>query len=180
MLVKLSSCFFSTVCNQLCPFLTENETMLGLALVDIDRPLCVVVKDIVVGAEKRSKRYNELAPESPAICLPHQDGGILLSTFANVTTSKLAGLFSTLSLYCWASSREAKDTNFRVICLTRIGIKPKSTASEPDALTTWLSELLKIQHSFQLLATAGRFCVAQALSRGVRPRHSLRASASKR
>ena len=41
----------------------------------------------------------QLALELPAICLPHQDGGILPSAFPNAT-SKLAGLFSTLSLYC--------------------------------------------------------------------------------
>ena len=28
--------------------------------------------------KKRSKRYNEFAQELPAICLPHQDGGIPL------------------------------------------------------------------------------------------------------
>ena len=33
------------------------------------------------------------------ICLPHQDGGIPLSAFPN-DTSKLAGLFYTLSLQC--------------------------------------------------------------------------------
>ena len=38
----------------------------------------------------------ELASELPAICLPHQDGGILLSAFPNGPTSKLAGLLSTL------------------------------------------------------------------------------------
>ena len=38
------------------------------------------------------------AKELLAICLPHQDGGIPLSTSPNDTTSKLAGLFSTLSL----------------------------------------------------------------------------------
>ena len=40
----------------------------------------------------------ELAEELPAICLPHQDGGILPSAFPDGTTSKLAGLFSTLSV----------------------------------------------------------------------------------
>ena len=42
-------------------------------------------------------RYNELAYELPAICLPHHDGGIPLSAFPNGTTSELSGLFSTLS-----------------------------------------------------------------------------------
>ena len=40
-----------------------------------------------------------------------------------------------------ASSREAVNTNFKVIGLTRLGIKPKSTASEADAFTTRPSEL---------------------------------------
>ena len=31
-------------------------------------------------------RYNELALELLAICIPHQDGEILLSTFPNNTT----------------------------------------------------------------------------------------------
>ena len=35
-----------------------------------------------------------------------------------------------------ASSREAVNTNFKVIGLTRLGIKRKSTAPEADALTT--------------------------------------------
>ena len=34
------------------------------------------------------------------------------------------------------------NTNFKVIGLTRLGIKPKSTAPETDALTTRLSEQL--------------------------------------
>ena len=34
-------------------------------------------------------------------------------------------------------------TNFKVIGLTRLGIKPKSTAPEADALTTRPSELLR-------------------------------------
>ena len=33
------------------------------------------------------------------------------------------------------------NTNFKVIGLTRLGIKPKFTAPEADALTTWPSEL---------------------------------------
>ena len=36
----------------------------------------------------------------PTICLPHKDGGIQLSALPKDTTSKLAGLFSTLSLFC--------------------------------------------------------------------------------
>ena len=48
--------------------------------------------------EKAINALYKLAWELPAVCLPHQDGGIPLSAFANGTTSKLAGLFSTLSL----------------------------------------------------------------------------------
>ena len=36
----------------------------------------------------------------PTTCLPHKDGGIPLSASPKDTTSKLAGLFSTLSLFC--------------------------------------------------------------------------------
>ena len=86
-------------------------------------------------------RYNELAKELPALCLPRQDGWISLSAFSNGATSKLAGLFSTLSLSCWTSSREAVGSNFKVIYLTQLGIKPESTGTEADALTTWPSEL---------------------------------------
>ena len=34
------------------------------------------------------------------------------------------------------------NTNFKVIGLTRLAIKPESRAPEADALTTWPSELL--------------------------------------
>ena len=37
---------------------------------------------------------------------------------------------------------EAVNTNFKIIGLTRLGIKTQSTALEADALTTWPSELL--------------------------------------
>ena len=40
-------------------------------------------------------------------------------------------------------ARKLVNTNFKVIGLTRLGIKPKSTAPEVDALTTRPSELLK-------------------------------------
>ena len=48
--------------------------------------------------EKAISAVYALAYELPAICLPHQDGVIPLSAFPNGTTSKLAGLSSTLSL----------------------------------------------------------------------------------
>ena len=34
------------------------------------------------------------------------------------------------------------NTNFKVISLTRLGMKPESTAPDTDALTTWPSEQL--------------------------------------
>ena len=46
--------------------------------------------------EKAIKALYELAYELPVICPPRQDGGIPLSALPNGTTSKLAGLFSTL------------------------------------------------------------------------------------
>ena len=42
------------------------------------------------------------------------------------------------------ASKEAVNTNFKVIGLTRLGIKLKSTAPEADALTTRPFELFKI------------------------------------
>ena len=48
----------------------------------------------------------------------------------------------TLSFPCQTSNREAVNTNFKVIGLTRLGIKSKSTAPEVDALTPGPSELL--------------------------------------
>ena len=47
-----------------------------------------------------------------ATCLPHKGGGVPLSALPKVTTSKLAGLFSTTSHKCRAPSREAVDTIF--------------------------------------------------------------------
>ena len=40
------------------------------------------------------------------------------------------------------------NTNFEVIGLTRLGMKPKSTAPDADALTTQPSELLSGTHAF--------------------------------
>ena len=40
--------------------------------------------------EKAINALYELAEELPAICPPHQDGGIPLSAFPNGTTSELA------------------------------------------------------------------------------------------
>ena len=45
------------------------------------------------------------------------------------------------------------NTNFKVIGLTRLGIKPESTAPEADALTTWPSELLNCDDANASLVT---------------------------
>ena len=52
------------------------------------------------------------------------------------------------------------NTNFKVIGLTRLGIKPKSTAPEADALTTGPYELLMrmIKLSFLTIAKVERLC----------------------
>ena len=47
---------------------------------------------------------------------------------------------------------EAVNINFKVIGLTRLGIKPKSTAPEADALITRPSELLTIRIKYTFLA----------------------------
>ena len=53
------------------------------------------------------------------------------------------------------------NTNFKVIGLTRLGIKPESTAPEADDLTTQSFELLKISYFSHyprcsvLIATSG-------------------------
>ena len=49
----------------------------------------------------------------PITCLPHKDRGIPLSALPKGTTSKLAGLFSTLTLFWWAPSKEAANTIFK-------------------------------------------------------------------
>ena len=48
----------------------------------------------------------------PTICPPRKNGGVPLNALAKDTTSKLAGLFSTLSLMCWAPSREVVNNIF--------------------------------------------------------------------
>ena len=40
------------------------------------------------------------------------------------------------------------NTNFKIIGLTQLGIKPESTAPDADALTTWPSELLSGARAF--------------------------------
>ena len=45
------------------------------------------------------------------------------------------------------------DASFIVIGLTRLGIKPKSTAREANALSTWPSELLPLCQCGEQLAS---------------------------
>ena len=92
--------------------------------------------------EKAIKALKRARLGVAAICLPHQDGGIPLSAFPNGTTSKLAGLFSTLSFWGWAWSREAVNTKFIVVDLTRLGIKPETTALETDTRSSELFRFL--------------------------------------
>ena len=92
-------------------------------------------------------RYTSSRKELSAVCLPQQDGEIPRSVFPNGTTSKLAGLFSTLYLKCRASSREAVP-NFKDFDWTQLKIKPTFTAPEAGALTTRPSELLNITPNF--------------------------------
>ena len=43
------------------------------------------------------------------------------------------------------------NTNFKVIGLTRLGVKPKSTAPEAGACTTRPSELLRVINDAEVL-----------------------------
>ena len=62
---------------------------------------------------------------------------IPLSAFPNSTTSKLAGFFFTLPAFLMLSVRqEAVNTNFKVIGLTGISIKPENTPPKAYALNT--------------------------------------------
>ena len=73
----------------------------------------------------------ELAKELPAISLPPQDEGIPLSAFPTAQQVNLPSCF----LHCpFNAERQAGNTNFIVIGLTRLGIKPESTAQKTDAL----------------------------------------------
>ena len=69
-------------------------------------------------------------------------------------TSELVRLFSTLSLSCWTSSREAVNTKCKVIGLIRFEIKPEPIAAKAeDTLTTRPSELLKSRYISLMYAT---------------------------
>ena len=76
-----------------------------------------------------------------ATCLPHKDGDIPLSALAKDTTSELAGLFSTTSPKCRATSRKDVDSIFYSL-LKNKGIKSRrrlntrSIGCEANALTT--------------------------------------------
>ena len=100
------------------------QTKIGLLTLDQKLPKfsCITKRSPVLQlhiyppiARKPSKRYNELAQELLATYLPHHDGGIPLSAFSNRTTSKL--VLHTVPLMLM-SSREAANTNFKVIGLS--------------------------------------------------------------
>ena len=57
------------------------------------------------------------------------------------------------SLHCpfMLSVKEAVNTNFKIIGLTRLGIIPEYTAPEADALTTRPSELLEQTKRFEVV-----------------------------
>ena len=57
-----------------------------------------LVADLFSQHEKVITAVHKLAYELPAICLPHQDGGIPSSAFPNGTKIKLADLFFTVFL----------------------------------------------------------------------------------
>ena len=48
----------------------------------------------------------------PFTCLTHKDGDIPFGVLAKDTTSNLAGLFSTLSVLCYAPSKESCEYHF--------------------------------------------------------------------
>ena len=48
----------------------------------------------------------------PAICFPHKDGDIPLNVLPIDTTSKLAGLFSTLFLFALSTKQKSYDYHF--------------------------------------------------------------------
>ena len=63
---------------------------------------------------------------TPTTCLPHEDGGIPFSALPKNTTSKLTGLFSTVSLLCRAPSKEAMNTTFKnFLVWLNLGNKPQ-------------------------------------------------------
>ena len=73
-----------------------------------------------------------------ATCLPHKGGGVPLSALPKDTTSKLAGLFFTLSLlYAERQAGKLWIPFFKVFWYdSTLGMNPTSTNYEADALTT--------------------------------------------
>ena len=82
-----------------------------------------------------------------ATCMPHKDGGVPLSVLHKDTTSKHAGLFSTLLTFFYAERQARKQwiPFFKVFCYysTR-GMNARSTECEADASTTTPSRRLNI------------------------------------
>ena len=78
-----------------------------------------------------------------AICLPHKGGGIPLSALPKDTTSKLAGLFSTLFLLMLSAKQGSCEYHFlKSFGMTRLGMNPRSTDYNVEALTTTPSRRL--------------------------------------
>ena len=74
----------------------------------------------------------------------------------NGTASILPGLFSTLTLWCWASSREAVMWIPVLKSLVCLESKPESTAPATDARTTGPFEMLSFSRWLQRART--NFC----------------------
>ena len=71
----------------------------------------------------------------PTTCLPHEDGGIPLSALPKDTTSKLAGLFPTLSLCAERQAGKLRISFFNVLWYDSTWeMSSRSTDCEADAL----------------------------------------------
>ena len=69
--------------------------------------------------------YNPVKYER-ATCLPHKGGGIPLSALPKDTTSKLAGLFSTLSLFMLSAKQGSCEYHFlKFFGITRLRNEPQ-------------------------------------------------------
>ena len=80
----------------------------------------------------------------PTTCLPREDGGIPLSALIKDTASKLASLFSTLSLfYAERQAGKLRIPFFKVFWYdSNREINPRLTECKADALTTTPSRRL--------------------------------------
>ena len=87
----------------------------------------IVFRSVLFTLLSRKRDQGALASSLSTICLPHQDGGILLNTLLNGTTTKLATLFSTLPCNAGVEQGSCEYQHFKVIDLNRLGIKPKTT-----------------------------------------------------